>query len=93
MNGAYEALMAQMSDSWHDGDLFMGMYGAWWIFVAGTLLVLIWGFWIGFADRGAAHREDSTRESAEEALRQRFVRGEISAEQFADTLRVLRESR
>ena len=71
----------------------MGMHWAWWIFVAGTLLVLIWAFWIAFAERGAAHRKEATREAAEEALRQRFAQGEISEEQFAETLRVLRESR
>ncbi len=92
MNAKYAAL-AQMPYSWHEGGLLMGMHWAWWIFVVGTLLVLIWGFWITFAERGATHREEATRESAEEALRQRFARGEISEEQFAETLRVLRESR
>ncbi len=93
MNDQNAALMAQMPDSWHDGGLFMGMHWAWWIFVVGTLLVLIWAFWIAFAERGATHRNAVTREAAEEALRERFAQGEISEEQFVEILRVLRELR
>ena len=93
MNENHAALTAQIQSSWHEGGLFMGMHWVWWLFVAGTLLVLIWAFWIAFSERGATHRKEATREATEEALRQRFARGEISEEQFADTLRVLRESR
>ena len=73
----------------HDSGLFTAML----IVVTGIVLMLIWAFWMAFAERGATHREGATRENAEEALRQRFARGEISEEQFAETLRVLRESR
>lgn len=73
--------------------LFMGMHWAWLVFVVGTLLVLVWAFWIAFAERGTIHHKEATREAPEEALRQRFAQGEISEEQFAETLRVLRESR
>ncbi len=93
MNDQNAALLAQTSGAWHEGGLFMGMHWAWWLFVAGTLLVLIWAFWIALAERGATHRQEATRETAEEALRQRFARGDISEEQFAEALRVLRESR
>lgn len=93
MNDKYADLPAQMPNSWHEGGLFMGMHWAWWIFVVATLLVLILAFWIAFAERGVTRRQEATREAAEEALRQRFAQGEISEEQFADTLRVLRESR
>ncbi len=93
MNDKYADLPAQMPNSWHEGGLFMGMHWAWWIFVVGTLVMLIWAFWIAFGERGATHGKAATREPAEEALRERFAQGEISEEQFADTLRVLRESR
>jgi uncharacterized membrane protein len=93
MNAEYRARVVQMSDAWDSGDFFMGMHWSWWIFAAGTLLVLIWGLWIGFAERGPVHREEATPESAEEALRRRFAQGEISEEQFTATFRVLRESR
>ena len=76
-----------------DSGLLMGMHWAWWIFVVGTLLVLIGAFWIAFAERGTTPRKEVTREAADEALRERFARGEISEEKFVETLRVLRESR
>ncbi|MCH8811509.1 MAG: SHOCT domain-containing protein [Gemmatimonadetes bacterium] len=77
----------------YDSGLFMGMHWAWWAFATGTLLVLIWGFWMAFADRGSTHRKKATRETAEEVLRRRFAQGEISEERFAEALRVLREAR
>ena len=89
MNDQYAALMAQMPYSWHQDGLPMGMHWTWMIFV----IVLVWAFWIAFAERGATHRQEATGESAAEALRQRFAQGEISDEEFAETLRVLRESR
>ena len=70
-----------------------GLITAMLIIVAGIVLMLVWAFWIAFAERGATHRQEATGESAAEALRQRFAQGEISDEEFAETLRVLRESR
>ena len=91
MNDQYAALMAQMPYYWHQDGLLTGMHWAWMIFVVG--IVLVWGFWIAFAQRGATHRQEATRESAEEALRRRFAQGEIGEEQFAETLSVLKEAR
>ena len=91
MNDQYAALMGQMPYSWHQDGLLMGMHWAWMIFVVG--MVLIGAFWIASAWRGTTYRQEVTEESAEEALRQRFAQSEISEEQFAETLRVLRESR
>ena len=90
MNDRSAALLAQMADSGHEGGLFMGMHSIWWIFVVGTLVLLIWALWIGFAERGATHRTRMRREAAEEALRERFARGEISEERFVEILRVMR---
>jgi uncharacterized membrane protein len=73
-----------------------GLFPAMLIIVIGMVLMLIWAFWIAFTERGATPRKEAmreSRESAEEALRQRFAQSEISEEQFAETLRVLRESR
>ena len=58
----------------HDSGLFTAML----IIVTGIVLMLIWAFWIAFAERGATHRKEAMRESAEEALRQRFAQREIS---------------
>jgi uncharacterized membrane protein len=92
MNDNYAGLPARMPDSWHMGGLFMGMHWAWWVFVAATLVVLIWAFWLGFAERGTTQHEEAKVKAAEEALRQRFRRGELSEEQLAENLRSLRES-
>ena len=91
MNDQYAALMAQMPYSWHQDGFLMGMHWAWIICVVG--IVLVWAFWIAFAERGVTRRQEATGESAAEALRKRFAQGEISEEQFAETLHVLRESR
>ncbi len=78
----------------HGSGLFMGMHSAWWAFAIVTLLVLIWGFWMAFAERGGApRREFVNRETAEGALRRRFAQGEISEERLAEMLRILRDSR
>ena len=77
-----------------DNGLFMGMHSAWWAFAIGTLLVLIWGFWMALPLwKGPSDREIAERETPEGALRQRFARGEISEEQLTEMLRILRESR
>ena len=91
MNDQYAGLMAQMPYSWHQDGLLMGMHWTWMISVVG--MVLIGAFWIASARRGVTYRQEATGESAEEALRRRFAQSEISEERFAETLRVLRESR
>jgi uncharacterized membrane protein len=91
MNDQYAALMAQMPYFWHQDGLLVGMHWTWMILVVG--MVLIGAFWIASARGGMTHRQEAPAESAEEALRRRFAQGEIGEEQFAETLRVLRESR
>lgn len=86
----YAAL--QMSRSWHDGGMFMGMHWAWWSFWIFTLLVLGWALWRAFADRSETHRRVQREEAAEEALRRRFAAGEIDEQEFAERLKVLRET-
>jgi uncharacterized membrane protein len=70
------------------------MHSAWWAFAIGTLLVVIWGFWMAFARRGEpSGRELVKRETAEGELRHRFAQGEISEERLTEMLRILRESK
>lgn len=83
----------QIPEPWHEGGLFMGMHWAWWLFVAGTLVVLIWALWLALAEGGRARHDASGKEAAEEALRRRFAQGEINEEQFGKMLHVLRGSR
>ena len=82
----------QMPRSWHDGGMFVGMHWAWWSVWIITLLVLAWAFWRLFADRSEVHRQVQREEAAEEELRRRFARGEIDEDEFAERLRVLRET-
>ncbi|MCJ7630355.1 MAG: SHOCT domain-containing protein [Longimicrobiales bacterium] len=79
----------QMSDSWHDGGMFMGMHWVWWSIWLLTIAFLLWGFWRVFADRSGTHRRAQRQETAEEALRKRFANGEINEEEFARRLRIL----
>ena len=86
------ASAVQMPRSWHDGGMFIGMHWAWWSVWIVTLLILAWAFWRMFADRSETHRQVRREEAAEEKLRQRFARGEIDEEEYAERLRVLRET-
>jgi len=71
--------------------------GFWWPFILIRLLlwvvflsVLAW-FALRLFSRGrAAARPGAPRDSAEEILRERFARGEISADEYKRSLEVLR---
>ncbi len=82
----------QMTTSWHDGGMFMGMHWIWWSLGLLTVGVLLWAFWRAFADRSETHRRAERRERAEEALRKRFDIGEIYEDEFARRMRILRET-
>lgn len=83
----------QKPEAWHEGGLLMGMHWAWLLFLAGTLIFLIWAFWLAFGERRAARGSAARSEAAEEALRRRFALGEIDEKQFAEMLQTLRSSR
>lgn len=78
---------------WHYEGLFTGMHWAWWIFWILVIAVLIWAFLRYVADERARRREIERRESAEEILRKRFGRGELTEDEFVEKLRTLRASR
>lgn len=82
-----------MQGSWHDQGLFMGMHWAWWIFWIAAAAAIVWAFWRVRADRMEAHRAAERSLAAEEALRERFARGEIDEEELAERMAVLRASR
>ncbi len=83
----------QRAQSWHEGGLLMGMHWVWLLFLAGTLIFLIWAFWLAFGERRTARGAAARSEAAEEALRRRFALGEIDEKEFAETLQTLRASR
>jgi len=89
----FAALGWQMPNmSWHEGGLFMGMHWLWWGFWALLLAVLLVAFWRLLADRSTVRRRVMEEERAEEVLRERFARGEITEDEYAQKMKVLRET-
>jgi putative membrane protein len=76
-----------------------GWGGFWWPFM--LIPLLLWGVFLSllawFAvrvlskGRGAA-RPGATIDSAEEILRERFARGDVSAEEYEKSMKVMRET-
>ena len=76
---------------WHRQGMFYGMHWAWWLVWIATAVVLLWALWRLHADRVETHRDATRRLAAEEVLRQRFAKGEISEEEYVGKLRLLGE--
>ena len=76
---------------WHRQGMFYGMHWAWWGIWIATTVVLLWAIWRAHADGVEAHREAARRLSAEEVLRHRFAKGEITEEEYVSRLRMLAE--
>lgn len=85
--------MMLLQGSWHRGGLFMGMHWAWWIFWIAAAAVIVWAFWRLRADRVDAHRSAERSLAAEEALRERFARGEIDEGELIEKMAALKASR
>lgn len=77
---------------WHRQGMFFGTHWAWWLIWIATVVVLLWAFWRLLADRREAHRDATRRLSAEDVLRHRFAKGEISEEEYVARLRLLGET-
>lgn len=88
----WAALQQAAELPWHRQGMFLGMHWAWWSFWFATVVVLIWALWRVHAERVEARRDAAVRLSAEELLRQRFARGEISEEEYVAKLRVLSDA-
>lgn len=89
----FAALEWQMPNmSWHEGGLFMGMHWLWWGFWILLVAVLLVAFWRLMADRSTVRRRVVEEERAEEVLRERFARGEITQDEYAQKMKVLRET-
>jgi len=82
----------QMTTSWHNEGMFMGMHWVWWSIWLLTIVFLLWGFLRVFSDRSETHRRAGRMETAEEALRKRFATGDIDEEEFARRMRILRDT-
>jgi putative membrane protein len=84
--------MAIQSSSWHYQGMFMGVHWLWWSFLLFTGVVLVWGLWRMLSDDRGTRRSSAIHESAEEALRERFAKGEVDEEEYVHRLQVLRDS-
>lgn len=93
MMNLHTAFAVQMSPSWHDGGLFMGMHWGWWTFWVLTLALLGWGLVRVASDRTPPRPRERRAEDAEEELRARYARGELDEDEYLRKLEVLRETR
>lgn len=86
------ALLYQIGPFHHQDGMWMGWHWAWWLFWLVVLGVVVWG--LTRVARGAASptRGRKGLAEAEQVLRERFARGEISREEYEERLVVLRGS-
>ena len=86
-------LLIQDGPPWagHDGGAF---WGPWmlipFLFWGGLLILIAWVVRRVFPRRSEDDRLEAPRDSAEEILRERFARGDISAEEYERALEILR---
>ena len=72
----------------------MGVFGSWW----GLIMVMFWALIIGLViwavrdlwSRSSTQTRANNEDSAEETLTKRYARGEISLDEFEESLKVLR---
>jgi putative membrane protein len=72
----------------------MGVFGSWW----GLIMVMFWALIIGLViwavrdlwSRSSTQTRANNEDSAEETLKKRYARGEISLDEFEESLKVLR---
>lgn len=73
----------------HYGGHWFGMHWGWWLFWLVLIGILVWAVArSGRPDRGGLA---SPPGDAEDELRRRYARGEISEEEYRSRLKVLRE--
>jgi putative membrane protein len=91
--GMFATLLIQGGPPWagHDGGAF---WGPWmlipFLFWGGLLILIAWVVVRVFPRRSEDDRLEAPRDSAEEILRERFARGDISAEEYERALEILR---
>ncbi len=76
---------------WWGGQYGMGFGG-------GLFMILFWvliflgGFYLVKILMGGGSKADKPRETAEEVLKKRFARGEITREEFEEAIEVLKQN-
>jgi putative membrane protein len=79
-------------------DGLIGTFGVLWmllpiLFWSGILALIVWGVVRFFPERRGGERPEARGQSAEKVLTERFVRGEIDAEEYERSLGFLRNGR
>jgi putative membrane protein len=84
---------------WMMDDQGGGWSGLWWPFMLIRLLLLgvflsllVWFAVRVFSREGGTTRPGATIDSAQEILRERFARGDISAEEYEKSMQTLRDT-
>lgn len=78
----------------HHQSMYMGLHWAWWIVWLGIGVALVWGLARALAwHPTGTPSSDRDAASAEEILRSRYARGEISEVELRDRSRALGRSR
>ncbi len=91
----FAPLLIQGGPPWagHDGGAF---WGPWmlipFLFWGGLLILIAWVVMRVFPRRSEDDRLEAPRDSAEEILRERFARGDISAEEYEKAMKALRDT-
>jgi putative membrane protein len=80
------------SAAWHSQGMFMGVHWLWWAFLLFTGVILVWALWRTLSDDRGARRSSASHETAEDALRERFARGDVDEDEYIRRLEVLRNS-
>lgn len=83
------ASLVETPVAWHLQGLFMSMHWGWWAVIIATGLLMLWAFWRLFSDRREVRREIARIRATEQALRERYARGEIDPDQLIQGLRAL----
>jgi putative membrane protein len=92
------SLLVQGGPDWNQHDWGGQRWdGSWWpwilfplLFWGGVLFLIAWIVARLFPRNRPADRREAPRDPAEEILRERFARGEISAEEYGRSLEILR---
>ena len=77
--------------NWGWGNYGMGGYGFGWLFMILFWALVILGIIYLVKVLAGGSRKSPTKETAEDILKKRFARGELSREEFEEAMKVLRQ--
>ena len=74
--------MILQNSPWHSQAMFMGVHWLWWSFAVFTCVALVWALWRSLSDTHGTRRAAAVQLSAEDALRERFAKGEVDEDEY-----------